>query len=181
MASRSTCLWLRTDPSLPVSNSRQTHALTSYPAIDINPPATLLHIHTASYQSCLPQPPPPHAGFLDWIMKMVMEKSWNMQNWPKVMEFCYQSWNFTNFAPELYEICMYFATTEKFRICVESPYFPMFSAKCCDCKIEQGDGHGKLRNGHGKVIEKYFVKYVGTLTCCNPPSGLPEGVQGGGS
>ena len=31
--------------------------------------------------------------------KMVMEKSWNMTNWPKVMEFCYQSWNFTNFAP----------------------------------------------------------------------------------
>ena len=21
-------------------------------------------------------------------MKMVMEKSWNMENWPKVMEFC---------------------------------------------------------------------------------------------
>ena len=24
---------------------------------------------------------------------MVMEKSWNMKNWPKIMEFCYQSWN----------------------------------------------------------------------------------------
>ena len=25
-----------------------------------------------------------------------------MENWPKVMEFCDQSWNFTNFAPKLY-------------------------------------------------------------------------------
>ena len=41
-------------------------------------------------------------------MKMVMEKSWNMQNWPKVVDFI-----FTNFAPELYEICLFFATTEK--------------------------------------------------------------------
>ena len=31
----------------------------------------------------------------------VMEKSWNMKDWPKVMEFCDQSLNFTNFAPEL--------------------------------------------------------------------------------
>ena len=23
-----------------------------------------------------------------WRMKMVMEKSWNMKNWPKVMEIC---------------------------------------------------------------------------------------------
>ena len=25
------------------------------------------------------------------------------------------------------------------------------------------DGHGKLRNGRGKVMNKYFVKSVGTL------------------
>ena len=25
-------------------------------------------------------------------MKMVMEKSWNMKNWPKVMDFCDRSW-----------------------------------------------------------------------------------------
>ena len=45
---------------------------------------------------------------------MVMEKSWNMKN---VMEFCYQSWNFTNVVPE-------FATTKKTSIDVESPHFP---------------------------------------------------------
>ena len=77
-----------------------------------------------------------------------MEKSWNMQNLPKVMEFCYQSWNFTNFAPEMYVICKKFATTEQLSICVESLHFPVFSVKCR--KIEQKNGHGKLRNGHGK-------------------------------
>ena len=32
----------------------------------------------------------------------------------------------------------------------------MFSAKCRECAIEK-------RNGHGKVMEEYFVKSVGTL------------------
>ena len=31
------------------------------------------------------------------------------------------------------------------------------------CKIEKRDGHGKLRNDHGKVMEQYVVKSVGTL------------------
>ena len=30
-------------------------------------------------------------------------------------------------------------------------------------KIKKRDSHGKLKNGHGKVMEKYFVKSVGTL------------------
>ena len=83
-----------------------------------------------------------------------------MQNWPKVMEFCYQSWNFTNFAPELCKICMFFLPPLRN---VESLHFPMFSAKCRECKIEKRDGHGKLRNGRAKVMEKYFVMSVGTL------------------
>ena len=79
---------------------------------------------------------------------MVMEKSWNMQVWPIVMEFCYLSWNFTNFAPELYKICKFFATTEKLSNRVESRQlqFPVFSAKYRDCKIEKRDGHGKFGN-----------------------------------
>ena len=32
-----------------------------------------------------------------WKMKMVMEKSWNMKNWPKNMEFCVQSWKLRKF------------------------------------------------------------------------------------
>ena len=79
------------------------------------------------------------------------------------MEFCHQSWNFTNFAPKLYEICSSFATTEKLSICVESLHFPVFSAKCREYKIEKRDGHVKLRKCDGKVIEKSFVKSVGTL------------------
>ena len=49
-----------------------------------------------------------HGDWKTWKMKMVMEKSWNMTKWPKVMEFCYQSWHFTNFATKLYQICMFF-------------------------------------------------------------------------
>ena len=47
---------------------------------------------------------------------------------------------------------------------LESPHFPTFSAKRCEFKIGERDGHGKLRNGHRKVMEKYFVKSVGTLS-----------------
>ena len=93
-----------------------------------------------------------------------MEKSWGMKNWPKVMEFCNQSWNFTKFVPKLYQIC----TLKKLSIDVESSHFLMFSAKCHKYKIKKRDGHGKSRNGHGKVMEKYFVKFVGTLPCMAP-------------
>ena len=40
-------------------------------------------------------------------IKMVMEKALNMKNWPKVMEFCAQSWSFTNFASKLCQICIF--------------------------------------------------------------------------
>ena len=46
---------------------------------------------------------------------------------------------------------------------LESLHFPMFSAKRCKCTIGKTDGHGKSRNGHEKVMEKYFVKSVETL------------------
>ena len=41
---------------------------------------------------------------------------------------------FNNFAPELYEVCMFFANTKKLTIHVESLHFPMFSAKCHKCE-----------------------------------------------
>ena len=47
---------------------------------------------------------------------MVNEKSWNMKNWPKVMEFCYQSRKCNNFAPKMYQICILFAVTKKLSI-----------------------------------------------------------------
>ena len=53
------------------------------------------------------------------------KKSWN---------FVYRSWNFTNFAPELYKICMFFVTTEKLRIHVESLIFLCFPANAANAK-----------------------------------------------
>ena len=42
-------------------------------------------------------------------------------------------------------------------------YFQTFSAKCHKYKIQRMVGHGRSRNGQGKVRETYFVKSVGTL------------------
>ena len=42
------------------------------------------------------------------------------------MEFCDQSWNFTNFALKFYQICMFFVTAKKLSINLERPYFLMF-------------------------------------------------------
>ena len=92
-----------------------------------------------------------------------MKKSWNMKNWPKVIEFCNQSLNFTNFASKLCQICNFLVTAKKLINDLESLYFPKFSAKCRERKIREKDCHGKSRNGHGKVMEKYFVKSVRTL------------------
>ena len=58
---------------------------------------------------------------------------------------------------------MFFATNKKLSIDVESLHFLTFSAKCHKCKIDKRDGHGKFGNGPGKVLEKYVVKFVGTL------------------
>ena len=89
-----------------------------------------------------------------WKMKMVMEKSWNMKNWPKVMDFFVS-------VMEFYQFCIFSVAAKKLSSDLKKS---AFSAKCCKFKIGQRDGHGKSRNGrHGKVMEKYFVKSVGTL------------------
>ena len=49
-----------------------------------------------------------------------------MINWPKVIEFCVQSWNFSNFAPEFDQICTFFFNLENFDISSESLHFPTF-------------------------------------------------------
>ena len=53
----------------------------------------------------------------------IMEKSWNIKNWPKVMEFCDQSWNFTNFV-----------TIKKLSSDLEILHFPAFAAKVANAK-----------------------------------------------
>ena len=72
---------------------------------------------------------------------------------------------------------MFVVNTMKLSRELESPHFLMFSAKCRKFKIgernghgksrnghgKSRNGHGKSRNGHGKVMERYFVRSVGTL------------------
>ena len=83
---------------------------------------------------------------------MVMEKSWNMKNWSKVMEFCDQSWNFNNFAPEFYQICIFFVTNQA---AIYKVHFPQNTA---NAKL----GREMVRENQEMVTEKYFVKSVGT-------------------
>ena len=71
---------------------------------------------------------------------------------------------------EFYQICpqivpnlYFFVTTNKLSCDLKSPHFLTFSAKRREFQIGQRDGHGKSRNGPGKVLEKYFVRSVGTL------------------
>ena len=68
-----------------------------------------------------------------------------LEKLPKVMEFCDELWNFTNFAPELYQICALLLASDitKFSIGFGSPHFTTFAAKCREWDIEQGGGHGK--------------------------------------
>ena len=87
------------------------------------------------------------------------------------MEFCAQSWNFVlshGILPILLPNCAKFdfffvATIKKLSSVLGSPHFLTFSAKTCEANVGMKYGHGKSRNGHGKVTEKYFFKSVGTL------------------
>ena len=68
---------------------------------------------------------------------------------------------FYQFAPDLY--LFFVVTTKKLSSDLESTFFPTFCGKRWECKIWKRDGNGKSRNGHGKVMEKYFAKSVGAL------------------
>ena len=65
-------------------------------------------------------------------MKMVKEKSCNMKNWPKVIEFCDQSWNLPILSPNC---TIFFVTTNKLSHDLENPHFWTFSAKCLECEM----------------------------------------------
>ena len=70
-------------------------------------------------------------------IKLVMEKASDIINLQKVMEFCDQSWNLTNFSHEFDQICTFFLDLEKSSISLESLHFTNFSADCYDAKFEQ--------------------------------------------
>ena len=66
--------------------------------------------------------------------------NWNIKETNKgrggvIMDFSDNSWNFNNFAPELYQTCAFFAGIKTFCISSETLDFPTFSAKCYKCKI----------------------------------------------
>ena len=71
-----------------------------------------------------------HRDWKTWVVKMVMEKSWNIKKWQKVMEFCDHG---SNFAPESYQICVLFADITLVSIGLESSHFLTNSAKGCEC------------------------------------------------
>ena len=65
-----------------------------------------------------------------------MEKSWNMKNLPKVMEFCYSIMEFYQFCPQIVpNLDVFFFHYQKLRVNVESSHFTAFSAKRRECKI----------------------------------------------
>ena len=113
-----------------------------------------------------------------WKMKMVMEQSWNMIHWPKVMEFCNKSWNLTNFAPEFDQICTFFLNLEKFTINLESLRFPTLSTKCHIFKIWAE----MVMENQEIFMENIFCKVYGnpvipaTRCCCCQWSLLSAGV-----
>ena len=84
---------------------------------------------------------------------MVWENSWNVTKWPKVMEFCDQSWNFINFAPKLCHILFVFGhhqeSKQRSRKSAFSGVFHKIS---------------RIQNREEKWLWKnIFVKFVGTL------------------
>ena len=70
---------------------------------------------------------------------------------------------FYPFCPQIVPNLYFLVATKKLSSDLESLHLLMFSAKCRECKIRKKKGHGKSRSGQGKVMEKYFVKSVGTL------------------
>ena len=100
-----------------------------------------------------------------------MEKSWNMKNLPKVMEFCDQPWNFTKKIPKILPNLYFFVTAKKLSNNLESPHFPEFSTKCHKCNCTKRDGHGKSRNGHDKSHGKILCKVCGNPVKSGPTPG----------
>ena len=68
---------------------------------------------------------------------------------PKVMEFCDELWNFTNFAPELYyQICALLltrleVTLQNLALVSEVRTFQLLLQNVANADYEQGGGHGK--------------------------------------
>ena len=71
--------------------------------------------------------------------------------------------------PNCTKFVLSLVATKKLSSDLESQHFQTFSAKRHKLKIGQRDGHGKSRNGHGKVMEKIFCQ-----VCGNPAGVLSQ-------
>ena len=70
----------------------------------------------------------------DWKMKVVIEKSGNMKNWPEVMEFCDQYGILPILPLNITKLEPFFADIKKFRVGLENMHLLTFSTKCRKCR-----------------------------------------------
>ena len=93
---------------------------------------------------------------------MVMEKSWNMKNCQKVMDFVLISHGILPILLQnVIEFVLFsFADIKKFSIGLESLHFRTFPRNVTNAEFEPRYGHGKLRNGHGKVMFVFLKQFL---------------------
>ena len=58
---------------------------------------------------------------------------------------------------------VFFATTKKLSMEVESLHFPIFSTKCLECKIKKCNGHGNFKKWSWKSHGQIFCQVRGTM------------------
>ena len=80
----------------------------------------------------------------------------------KVVEFCDQSWNFTKFAPEFYQICTFFSDIKKFNIMRKSSFPDLFRKKA---PTQNLDREMVMRNQE-TIVEKSWQDF--SKICENP-------------
>ena len=121
----------------------------------IHPDCTTLKMEIWTIWYCMHQSS--HRDWKTWKMKKghgkIMEHEKLAQshgNLWSVMEF----WQFCpRIVPNLYFV----VTTKKLSSNLDNLQFPTFFAKRRKCKAGKRDGHGKSRNGHGKVMENILL------------------------
>ena len=77
------------------------------------------------------------------------------------MEFCDQSWNFINFTPESYQICLFFVDRRTFckKVHIFWPFLKMSHM--------QNLSREMVMENREAVMEKEFAKSVGILALLN--------------
>ena len=94
-----------------------------------------------------------------------------MKKLQKVIEFCEQSWNFTDLGPDTSTLVPEFSQNYAFFSDIKIKHRfgkSIFSDHFCKISLmqtEQKDSHEEYNDGQGKVMENCFAKSVGTLLC----------------